>query len=161
MPLHAPVAVVGMACRLPGAPDLASYARLLREGRDAVGPIPEGRWNLDALRAFAGGEIPDAVLRGGWLPRVRDLDAAFARTSTPAPYDILNQADAQNLGHAHWAMAIFGLLPMEEVPYGHFPYGHVAEPGRVVLRESVHEEHFKLFVDTRPAGWAPTSEIIR
>ena len=103
-----------------------------------------------------------ATVRDRAAPKVRAaIDAAFARTSTPAPYDILNQADAQNLGHAHWAMAIFGLLPMEEVPYGHFPYGHVAAPGRVVLRESVHEEHFKLFVDTRPAGWAPTAEIIR
>ncbi|MBX3462824.1 MAG: SDR family NAD(P)-dependent oxidoreductase [Planctomycetes bacterium] len=29
------IAVVGMACRLPGAPDLGAFWRLLREGRDA------------------------------------------------------------------------------------------------------------------------------
>ena len=29
------IAVVGMACRLPGAPDLQAYWKLLREGRDA------------------------------------------------------------------------------------------------------------------------------
>ena len=31
-----PIAVVGMACRFPGAPDLASFWRLLEEGRNAV-----------------------------------------------------------------------------------------------------------------------------
>ena len=31
-----PIAVVGMACRFPGAPDLASFWRLLIEGKNAV-----------------------------------------------------------------------------------------------------------------------------
>ncbi|MCB9663329.1 MAG: SDR family NAD(P)-dependent oxidoreductase [Alphaproteobacteria bacterium] len=112
MPLHAPVAVVGMACRLPGAPDLASYARLLREGRDAVGPIPEGRWNLDALRAFAGGEIPDAVLRGGWLPRVRDLDAAFFRLS-PREARTMDPKQRLALEVTHEALEDAHLAPAE------------------------------------------------
>ncbi len=34
---HAPVAVVGMACRFPGANDAASFWSMLDEGRDAVG----------------------------------------------------------------------------------------------------------------------------
>lgn len=103
-----------------------------------------------------------ATVRDHAAPKVRAaVDAAFALTPTPAPYDILNQADAQNLGHPHWALAVFGLLPREDVPYGHFPYGHVAAPGRVVIREHVHERHYQLFVDTRPAGWAPVAEIVR
>ncbi len=36
-----PLAIVGMACRLPGAPNLAEYWRLLLEGRDAVVKIPD------------------------------------------------------------------------------------------------------------------------
>ncbi|HEX5758690.1 MAG TPA: type I polyketide synthase [Thermoanaerobaculia bacterium] len=44
-----PVAIVGMACRFPGAPDLGSYWRLLRDGVDAVTPIPPERWDADAL----------------------------------------------------------------------------------------------------------------
>ncbi|MDT3443225.1 type I polyketide synthase [Pseudofrankia sp. BMG5.37] len=38
-----PVAVIGIACRLPGAANLAEYWRLLREGVDAVGKAPVGR----------------------------------------------------------------------------------------------------------------------
>ncbi|EOD68400.1 beta-ketoacyl synthase N-terminal-like domain-containing protein, partial [Amycolatopsis vancoresmycina] len=33
-----PIAVVGMSCRLPGAPSPARLRRLLAEGREAVGP---------------------------------------------------------------------------------------------------------------------------
>ncbi|HYO65883.1 MAG TPA: phosphopantetheine-binding protein, partial [Archangium sp.] len=31
-----PIAVIGLACRFPGAPDAAAYWRLLRDGVDAV-----------------------------------------------------------------------------------------------------------------------------
>ena len=40
-----PIAIVGAACRLPGAPDVARFWDLLREGRDAVTEVPEGRWS--------------------------------------------------------------------------------------------------------------------
>jgi phthiocerol/phenolphthiocerol synthesis type-I polyketide synthase C len=39
-----PLAIVGAACRLPGAPDLQAFARLLAEGRDAITEVPEGRF---------------------------------------------------------------------------------------------------------------------
>ena len=42
------IAVVGMAGRFPGAPDVASYWQLLMEGREAVGPIPAHRWDTSA-----------------------------------------------------------------------------------------------------------------
>uniref|UniRef100_UPI0011775573 beta-ketoacyl synthase N-terminal-like domain-containing protein n=1 Tax=Amycolatopsis kentuckyensis TaxID=218823 RepID=UPI0011775573 len=48
---HEPIAIVGMACRLPGgvaSPD--EFWELVGAGRDAVGPFPESRgWNLDEL----------------------------------------------------------------------------------------------------------------
>lgn len=37
------IAIVGMACRFPAAPDLDSYWRLLCAGVEAVGPVPVGR----------------------------------------------------------------------------------------------------------------------
>ncbi|NOG70432.1 type I polyketide synthase [Roseicella sp. DB1501] len=39
-----PIAIIGAACRLPGAPDLAAYWRLLAEGRDAVTSVPADRF---------------------------------------------------------------------------------------------------------------------
>ena len=43
-----PIAVVGMACRFPGSPDLDAYWKLLSEGRDAVTTVPADRWPADA-----------------------------------------------------------------------------------------------------------------
>ncbi|MDI4656773.1 type I polyketide synthase [Xanthobacter autotrophicus] len=52
-----PIAIVGAGCRFPGgADDLDSYWRLLREGRDAVRPVPADRWDGDdpgTARAYA------------------------------------------------------------------------------------------------------------
>ncbi|XZE54409.1 C45 family autoproteolytic acyltransferase/hydolase [Planctomycetaceae bacterium SH139] len=43
MPTQSPIAIVGMACRLPGADDLDAYWRLLIEGRSSIGPMPADR----------------------------------------------------------------------------------------------------------------------
>ncbi|QGV80132.1 type I polyketide synthase [Streptomyces ficellus] len=44
-----PIAVIGLSCRLPGAPDPDSFWRLLRDGTSAVSEAPEGRWDVDTL----------------------------------------------------------------------------------------------------------------
>ncbi|MFE5792050.1 acyltransferase domain-containing protein [Streptomyces sp. NPDC056503] len=38
-----PIAVVGMACRFPGADDVDQFWQLLSEGADLTGPVPPGR----------------------------------------------------------------------------------------------------------------------
>ena len=38
------VAIVGMACRFPGARDLTAYRRMIQRGEVSVGPIPPDRW---------------------------------------------------------------------------------------------------------------------
>ena len=46
----APIAIIGAGCRFPaGASDLASFARVLRAGTDAVGRVPSDRWDADAF----------------------------------------------------------------------------------------------------------------
>ncbi|MER7638422.1 type I polyketide synthase [Streptomyces sp. NPDC126522] len=62
-----PVAVVGMACRLPGAPDPSAFWQLLREGRDAIGAPPADRHPAPH----------DTERPGGYLDRVDGFDAAF------------------------------------------------------------------------------------
>ncbi|MGW1848128.1 beta-ketoacyl [acyl carrier protein] synthase domain-containing protein [Streptomyces sp. NPDC001966] len=57
-----PVAVVGMAGRYPGAPDLAAFWRRLRAGHGSVSAPPPGR---------PGAEI------GHYLERVQDFDPGF------------------------------------------------------------------------------------
>ncbi|CAM5620495.1 Polyketide synthase OS=Streptomyces viridochromogenes OX=1938 GN=ACM01_26010 PE=4 SV=1 [Streptomyces viridochromogenes] len=83
-PVHAPsaqepVALVAMACRLPGgARDPEGLWRLLAEGRDAVGPFPDARWDVEALYD----PDPDApgksyAREGGFLDDIDSFDAAF------------------------------------------------------------------------------------
>jgi hypothetical protein len=53
-----PIAIVGASCRLPGgASDLDAFWRLLRNGVDAITPVPRERWDADRLYD----EDPDAA----------------------------------------------------------------------------------------------------
>ena len=59
------IAVVGMACRLPGAADPAAFWRLLCDGVDALSAPPPGR------------RPAGAAPRAGYLPGVDRFDAPF------------------------------------------------------------------------------------
>lgn len=75
---HEPIAVVGLGCRFPGAPDPAAYWRLLDEGREAIREVPADRWDVDQwydANPDAPGRI--ATRSGGFLDRVDGFDAAF------------------------------------------------------------------------------------
>ncbi|MFD2768559.1 beta-ketoacyl synthase N-terminal-like domain-containing protein, partial [Micromonospora eburnea] len=64
-----PVAVVGLACRLPGAADPGAFWRLLSAGTSALGEVPPDRW---------GGPVDDgAVRQGGFLDDIGGFDADF------------------------------------------------------------------------------------
>jgi hybrid polyketide synthase/nonribosomal peptide synthetase FtdB len=45
------IAIVGLGCRFPGASDVESFWRLLRDGRVAISEIPASRWNIDSYYA--------------------------------------------------------------------------------------------------------------
>ncbi|MCP2309416.1 type I polyketide synthase [Kitasatospora paracochleata] len=64
-----PVAVVGMAVLLPGAPDLATYWRNLLDGVDAIGEVPAGRWDPEYYDPQAADGSPDRLYcrRGGFV----------------------------------------------------------------------------------------------
>ncbi len=53
----APIAIVGMACLFPGAPDLAAYWANIVQGRDLVREVPADRWRASQYFA-AGGPAP-------------------------------------------------------------------------------------------------------
>ncbi|MFC9293567.1 SDR family NAD(P)-dependent oxidoreductase [Streptomyces sp. NPDC057011] len=67
-----PIAVVGLACRLPGAQSPAAFWELLSGGTSAITDVPADRWGPDA---------PAAIRRGGFLDAVGDFDAAFFAVS--------------------------------------------------------------------------------
>ncbi|HEV2185879.1 MAG TPA: SDR family NAD(P)-dependent oxidoreductase, partial [Stellaceae bacterium] len=73
-----PIAVIGAACRFPGAGDLATFWSLLRSGTDAIGPMPEERWDV------AGNFHPDPARpgkmytrEGGFIADIDKFDAGF------------------------------------------------------------------------------------
>ena len=43
-----PIAIVGLSCRFPGAPDAEAFWSLLERGAEGIGEIPADRWNVDA-----------------------------------------------------------------------------------------------------------------
>ncbi|MDB5414476.1 MAG: hypothetical protein JWR10_2811, partial [Rubritepida sp.] len=71
-----PIAVIGAACRLPGAADLDGFARLLAEGRDAVTEVPAGRFTQARFLHPRPGEIGRAPhFRAGTIGDVTGFDA--------------------------------------------------------------------------------------
>ncbi|MFD8839104.1 SDR family NAD(P)-dependent oxidoreductase [Streptomyces griseofuscus] len=60
------VAIVGMACMFPGAPDLAAFWANIVAGRDAVTEVPADRWDPDVHHAAG----HTASKWGGFLPRI-------------------------------------------------------------------------------------------
>jgi myxalamid-type polyketide synthase MxaE and MxaD len=64
-----PIAIIGMACRFPGAADLQAYWRLLESGADAISEVPPNRWDVGSLGA--------AGRWGGFLEGLDAFDAEF------------------------------------------------------------------------------------
>lgn len=68
------VAIVGLAARLPGAPDLDAFWDLLRGGRDAVRDLPPDRWPGTARAGLDRDAVPTA---GGYLDSITEFDPAL------------------------------------------------------------------------------------
>src|SRR5271167_4042549 len=73
-----PAAIIGMACRYAGAPDLRAFWDLLVSGRESVGNYAPGRTaELDAFYGAAGSELGAPSQRGGFIDNIDQFDADF------------------------------------------------------------------------------------
>lgn len=74
-----PIAIVGMGCRFPGgATSLDRYWQLLRDGVDAITPVPSDRWDADAYYDPDPSVAGKTYSRyGGFLDQVDQFDPQF------------------------------------------------------------------------------------
>jgi amino acid adenylation domain-containing protein len=72
------VAIIGMACRLPGASNEQSLWDLLESGGSAIGPVPVDRWPVEGYHDPVYGTAGRTVMRrGGFLDRIDSFDERF------------------------------------------------------------------------------------
>jgi acyl transferase domain-containing protein len=73
-----PIAVVGMACRLPGAETPEEFWELLDRGTDSVSEVPRERWNIDAYYDADPSTVGKMATRcGGFIRNVDQFDPQF------------------------------------------------------------------------------------
>jgi acyl transferase domain-containing protein len=72
---YEPIAIVGMACRFPGAPGISEFWKLLCDGRDSIVDAPSGRWAVDLFYAPER-DAPGRsfVRRAGFLADIASFD---------------------------------------------------------------------------------------
>ena len=78
------IAVIGMAGRFPGAPDINGFWRLLTDQLDAIGPVPLDRWDASA-QLDPEKHVP---AQGGFLSDVDQFDPNFFGISPREAADI-------------------------------------------------------------------------
>ncbi|MEV4108873.1 type I polyketide synthase [Nonomuraea sp. NPDC049695] len=87
-----PIAIVGAACRLPGAESPADLWQIVSGGRDVIGVIPQERFDIET----ASGRRRPEVLRGagGYLDDIAGFDARFFGVT---PFEALRMDPQQRL----------------------------------------------------------------
>jgi acyl transferase domain-containing protein len=114
-PAAAPIAVIGMACRFPQAPDIDAFWELIRSGGDAVTEVPADRFDAAALYDASPG-IPGRISSrwGGYLDGIAEFDAAFFGV-TPREADHMDPAQRILLETAWDAIQDAGWVPEPQV----------------------------------------------
>lgn len=132
-----PVAVIGMAGRYPGAPNLEAFWKVLSGGRCTVAEVPRQRWDVDALyrRVWQPGAVTSRW--GGFLedvdrfdPEYFGIDPAVAADMHPGIRLLLEASDATLRSAGYQPSELEGQRVGVYVGGGTEGYGRVLrEPG--------------------------------
>ena len=107
-----PIAIVGMACRFPGAEDLDSFWRLLIEGKNAVTEIVPGSGNGRMAALFPDEVQNEACRFGAFVEGIEQFDAGFFRIS-PAEAQMLDPQQRMMLEMSWLALEDAGMDPLK------------------------------------------------
>ncbi|MCY3540624.1 MAG: SDR family NAD(P)-dependent oxidoreductase [Gammaproteobacteria bacterium] len=106
-----PIAVVGMACRFPGAPDISSFWRLLENGGNAVlDGLPESGPNRLEKLFENRGHLQDACRFCAYVDAIDQFDAGFFRIS-PVEAELLDPQQRMMLETSWQALEDAGMDP--------------------------------------------------
>ncbi|WP_399889688.1 polyketide synthase [Streptomyces sp. BBFR51] len=130
IPEAAPVAVIGIGCRLPGAHGPEQLWELLRSGRDATSAAPADRFPAAAT-------LPRGGERGGFVDGVEEFDAAFF--GIPAGEAEAMDPQQRLLLHTAWEA-------LQDA--GHDPRSLTGSPTAVYVGQS-HADHWDRLRETR------------
>lgn len=149
--LTAPVAIIGIGCRFPGARDPQAFWQLLREGRDAIGEVPADRWDARAFYHPDASVPGKAVTRwGGFLDQVDHFDPFFFGIS-PSEAEGMDPQQRLLMELAYEALEDAGLVLA----------GLAGEPVGVFVGISVNEYGFVQLADpTRISGHSGTGNAL-
>ncbi|MEU5763188.1 thioester reductase domain-containing protein [Nocardia sp. NPDC047648] len=98
-PAEEPIAIVGISGRYPDADDIEEFWRNLRDGHDAVRPVPAERWWLTAVQGTPG--APPMI--GGFVRDVGGFDPRFFRIP-PVQAPLLDPQERLFLQQAYAAL---------------------------------------------------------
>ena len=89
-PDHA-VAIIGMACKFPGADSLEEFWQVINKGKSMLAQIPDGRFPVHGLRRSPGNKLPF------WGNFVSDIDAFDHRFFKKSPREASSMDPQQRL----------------------------------------------------------------
>ena len=106
-----PIAVVGMACRFPGAPDLGSFWSLLIEGRNSVTEADPNSGVGRMGELFGDSQVQNQACRfGAFVDNLDLFDASFFRIS-PVEAELLDPQQRMMLEVSWQALEDAGIDP--------------------------------------------------
>src|SRR5579875_3075102 len=74
----APIAVIGIGCRFPKAPNVGAYWRMMLDGVDAISEVPADRWDVEMFYDPRPATPCKIVTRnGGFVDHIDSFDPYF------------------------------------------------------------------------------------